>query len=246
MNASDIMSRQVITISPADTVLHAIKIMLEHRISGLPVTDASGHLIGMVTEGDFLRRSETATERKRPRWLEVVMSPGRLADQYVLAHGRTVREIMTPDVQTVTPDTPLADVVQLMEQQKIKRVPVTVGEQLVGLITRADLVGALAKALGSTSKVTQDDDSICRQIIDEINRQPWGPRATIHVAVADGVVNLTGAIFDERERQALRVMAENIPGVRRVHDEIAFIEPLSGVVLDAPPDDSAPPPRSAR
>ena len=137
MKASDVMTRRVLTVEPSASVLKAIGLMLQNRISGLPVVDTKGVLVGLVTEGDFLRRTETTTEKRRPRWLEFLVGPGRLADEYVKTHARKVDEIMTREPRTITEDTPLEDIVQIMERHKIKRLPVMRGKQLVGIVSQA-------------------------------------------------------------------------------------------------------------
>ena len=145
MNASDVMTHNVVSAEQNAPIGDAIRLMLDHRISGLPVVDGSGKVAGMLTEGDLLRRAETRTERQRPRWLEFLLGPSRLADEYVQTHGRKVGEIMTEDVVSVTEDTPLAEIVQLMERHRIKRLPVLRGDVLVGIVSRADLVRAVAQ-----------------------------------------------------------------------------------------------------
>jgi CBS domain-containing protein len=147
------MTGRVVTVAPDASVLEAIRLMLERHISGLPVIDASGALVGVITEGDFLRRVETGTERKRPRWLELVLGPRRLAEEYVHTHARRVEEVMTHEPITVTEDTPLDDVVKIMERRRIKRLPVMRGSQLVGVVSRANLLHALA-ALGRSAAAT--------------------------------------------------------------------------------------------
>ena len=137
MKALDVMARTVISVDPDATVLQAARQMLQHRLSGLPVIDKGGNLVGILSEGDFLRRRETQTERKHSRWLEFLMGPGKLAAEYTHSHGSKVAEVMTVDVCTVTEDTALEDVVELMERRRIKRVPVVRGKQVVGIITRA-------------------------------------------------------------------------------------------------------------
>jgi CBS domain-containing protein len=124
MKAKDVMTRHVITIAPDASILEALKLMLQNKISGLPVVDKNGNLAGIVTEGDFLRRSETGTERKRPRWVEFALGPGTLARDYVHSHGRRIDEVMTAEVQTIAEDSDLDEVVTLMEKHRIKRVPV--------------------------------------------------------------------------------------------------------------------------
>ena len=127
MKAKDVMTSPVVSVEADSTVLQAVRIMLQRRVSGLPVVDKEGKLIGMVTEGDFLRRAETDTQRRRPRWLEFLVGPGRLAAEYARSHGRKVSEVMTPDPITVSEETPLEDIVALMEKRQIKRVPVVAG-----------------------------------------------------------------------------------------------------------------------
>ena len=144
MKARDVMTKDVVSIESGAPVLRAAQLMLQNRISGLPVIDAKGQLVGIVTEGDFLRRGEIGTQRRRPRWLEFLVGPGRLATEYVRACGRKVDEIMTTDLYVVTPDTPLAEVVQVMEKRRIKRVPVVENGKVVGIVSRANLMYALA------------------------------------------------------------------------------------------------------
>src|SRR5260370_1135695 len=136
------MSPTVITILPDATIRDAATMMLQHGISGLPVVDAAGTLVGIVTEGDFLRRAETGTERQRPRWLEFLLGPGRAANEYVHSHAHKIEDIMTPEVITVGEATPLQDVVSIMKRRRIKRIPVTSGGKIVGIISRANLVQA--------------------------------------------------------------------------------------------------------
>jgi CBS domain-containing protein len=234
MKAADVMTLGAATIRADAPIAEAARLMLQHRISGLPVLGADGRLVGIVTEGDFLRRSETHTERRRPRWLEFLLGPGRLADEYVRSHGRKVAEVMTADVATVTESTPLEEVVRLMERHRIKRVPVVSGDKVVGIVSRANLLHALARLSEVAATPSQTDADIRRRIIGEIQRQPWGQPTGIEIAVRDGVVELWGAIFDERERQALKVACENTPGVIEVRDHIAWVEPMSGMVMDPP------------
>ena len=145
MKVQDVMTQYVISVGPDDTIARAIRLMMQERISGLPVLDGTGKLVGVVTEGDFLRRAETATQRKRPRWLELLLGPGRLAEEYVQTHARKVGEVMTPDPVTVTEETPLEDAVEMMEKKRIKRIPVVRGDKVVGIISRANMLHALAR-----------------------------------------------------------------------------------------------------
>lgn len=239
MKAMDVMTRDVVSIDPDASILEAVRLMLQHRISGLPVVDSSGQLQGIVTEGDFLRRAETGTQRKRPRWLEFLLGPGRLATDYVHASGRRVSEVMSIDVHTVTEDTPLERLVNVMERYRIKRVPVMHGERIVGIVTRANLMRAVATLSLAERPVAADDAAIRERLLAELKRQSWAPVGLIDVIVKDGVVNLRGALTDERERQAIRIAAENIPGVKKVVDQLVWIEPNSGVVMEAPEEGRA-------
>jgi CBS domain-containing protein len=236
MNAKDVMTRDVVSIRPDASIIEAVRIMLQHKISGLPVIDASGRLQGIITEGDFLRRAETGTERKRSRWLEFLLGPGRLATEYVQTSGRKVCDVMTSDVYTVTEDAPLEQVVHLMERNRIKRVPIVRGEQVVGIVTRANLMRALASLALAEQPPAADDAAIRERLLAELNNQRWAPVGLIDVVVKDGVVKLSGALTDERERQALRVAAENIAGVKKVEDHLIWIEPNTGVIVEAPKD----------
>ena len=234
MKASDVMTRSVVSVGRRTPIAEAIRLMLANHVSGLPVLDADGKVVGILTEGDLLRRSETGTERQRPRWLEIVMGPGRIAGEYVRTHGRRVEDVMTHDVVGVTGETPLDEVVHLMERHRIKRVPVLAAERPVGMLSRADLLRALARALDEKPADAQDDDETRAHILAELGRSAWVPRDGVDITVKDGVVHLNGVILEENEREALRVMAENTPGVKAVEDHLVWIEPVSGTVIDPP------------
>ena len=234
MKASDVMTRDVVTVGPETPVAQAIRLMLDNQVSGLPVLDGSGKMVGILTEGDLLRRSETGTERHRPRWLELLMGPGRMASEYVRTHGRKVEEIMTSDLVSVTGDTPLDEVVSLMERRRIKRLPVLDDDVLVGIVSRADLLRSLLRALDGQHAETRRDDEILEQILAELTKVAWVPRDGLSISVKDGVVDLNGVILDEKEREALRVVAENAPGVRAVEDHLVWVEPVSGTVIEPP------------
>ena len=234
MQAADVMTRKVVSIDPDSTVLQAARLMLQHRISGLPVIDKEGNLVGVLSEGDFLRRQETHTERRRSRWLEFLMGPGKMASEYTHSHGRKVSEVMTIDVQKVDESTPVEDVVELMERRRIKRVPVMCGSELVGIITRSNLMRAMVGMVRSAPPVSESDAAIRDQLLAVIQKETWAPAAMIDVVVHDGVVELWGSILDERQREALTVAAENIPGVKGVKDYLSWIEPTSGMVIENP------------
>jgi CBS domain-containing protein len=230
------MTRRVISIAPDETVRHAVDLMLRHGISGLFVVDAKGTLAGVVTEGDLLRRDELGTERHRPWWLRVLVSPGRQALDFTRAHGRKVSDIMTPEVICVAIDTPLEDVVQTMEKQRIKRVAVTENGRMVGVVARSDLLRALlSHERDKQAPETREDDRTIRTgILAALEAASWAPMTTLNVTVAGGVVELWGTITNPDERRAICVMAENVPGVKAVHDHLVYVEPYTGTVIESP------------
>ena len=234
MNAADVMTRSVLSVTPNASLIEAIRLMLDNHVSGLPVIENAGQLVGILTEGDLLRRGETGTERHRPRWLEILMGPGRLASEYVRTHGRKVDDIMTREPVSVAPEAPLDEIVELMERHRIKRVPVIEGDKLVGIVSRADLLRALARRIDEQSAAAMGDDEIRERILAELAKVSWVPRDGIEIGVENGVVNLNGVILDESEREALRIAAENVPGVRAVEDHLVWVEPVSGTIVDAP------------
>ena len=232
MKAGDVMTREVISIDPDSTVLQAARLMLQHHISGLPVIDKEGNLVGVLSEGDFLRRRETKTEKRRSRWLEFLMGPGRIAAEYSHSHGSKVSEVMTKEVQTVDEATALEDIVDLMERHRIKRVPVLCGGQVVGIITRSNLMHAMVSLARVAQPAATGDAAIRDQLLAEMQKEKWAPAASANVVVHDGVVELWGVIIDERQREALKVAAENIPGVKAVKDHLVWIEPTSGLTIE--------------
>ncbi len=236
MQVRDIMTQNVISVAVGETVLKAVGLMLQNRISGLPVVDAEGNLVGMVTEGDFLRRGEIGTQRRRPKWLEFLVGPGRLADEYVHASGRKVEEVMSADPVTVAEDDSLETVVELMERRRIKRLPVLRDGKMVGIVSRANLMHALA-SLASDAKMPAGGDSALRdRVLATLGKQLWAPQ--INVVVKNGVAELWGTITDERERQACVVAAENVVGVNAVHDHLVWVEPMSGLAFPSAEDEA--------
>ena len=240
MKAVDVMTRNVVSVKLNSSVFEAAQRMILNRISGLPVLDASGKLVGVVTEGDLLRRAETGTERHRPSWLEFFLGQGRLATEYVRTHGRKVGDVMTPGPETIVEETPLDEIVTVMEQKRIKRLPVMRGDKMVGIVSRANLVQALATLARETADTLPSDAALRELVLAEIDKQSWSPGHLINVIARDGVVELWGTILDERKRQALRVVAENVPGTRQVKDHLVSVEPMSGMVFEAPDQERQP------
>jgi CBS domain-containing protein len=230
MKAKDVMTVEVISVEPDASIMQAVRLMLQNRISGLPVIDAKGQLKGILTEGDLLRRGELGTQRHRSRWIEFLIGPGQLASEYVQACGRKVREVMSTDVQVATEDMPLQELVGIMERHRIKRMPVLRDGKVVGIVSRANLLHALA-SLARDSKTDLRDDEIREHILSKLRETSWAPLSLVNIIVRDGIVQLWGAILDGRQRDALLVVAENAPGVRLVEDHLVWIEPHSGMAV---------------
>jgi CBS domain-containing protein len=235
MRAHQIMTRTVVTVAPETSIREAADIMLQRHVSGLPVLDAAGKLVGIVSEGDFLHRGEIGTQRKRGRWLKYLLGSGEDATSFVHEYGRKVSEVMTRDPLTITEDTTLEEIVKTMENNNVKRLPVMRGEALVGIVSRANLLQAVASLAREVPDPTADDDHIRRRIIDTIEKSDWCPFG-LNVIVRDGIVHLSGVITDERSRPAAIVAAENVAGVKKVHDHLCWVETMSGMYLESPED----------
>jgi CBS domain-containing protein len=235
MRAHQIMTRSVTSVSPETDHATAAKLMLQRRISGLPVVDDNGTLAGIVSEGDLLRRSEIGTQQKRPRWLQYLLSPSRAASDFVHERGRKVKDVMTPDPITASEDTPLAELVSLMERNGVKRLPVLRDTKLVGIITRANLIQAMASMAREIPDPTADDDHIRDRIIRTVMATDWCPIG-FQVAVRNGVAHLYGLIVNDSSRRASIVAAENTAGVKKVHDHLCFVDTWSGYYVESPED----------
>jgi CBS domain-containing protein len=229
MRVKDVMTPKVISVGVDETVVNAARLMLQQQISGLPVVDKKGELVGIVTEGDFLRRGELGTQRRRPKWLEFLLGPGKLAQEYVHASSKKIEDVMTPDPRTIGEDESLEAVVDMMERHRIKRIPVTRDGRLVGIVSRANLMHALASLARDVSPPAGGDSTIRDAIMATIASQDWAPR--INVIVKDGVAELYGIVTDDRERRGLVVAAETVPGVKRVVDHLVWVEPISGMAI---------------
>lgn len=238
MRAHQIMTRPVITVTPETTIVEAANTMLQKHVSGLPVIDAAGKFVGIVSEGDFIRRGEIGTQRKRGRFLKFILGPGQAATDFVHEHGRKVAEIMTPQLLTITitEDTALDEIVELMEKNSVKRLPVMRGDKIVGIVSRANLLQAVASLAREIPDPTADDDHIRNRVIDTIEKNDWCPFG-LSVIVRGGVVHLSGVITEERSRKAAVVAAENVTGVTKVHDHLCWVDTMSGMYLNSPEDD---------
>jgi CBS domain-containing protein len=236
MRAHQIMTRSVVTVAPDTSIVDAANLMLQQHVSGLPVVDATGKLVGIVSEGDFIRRSEIGTQRKRGRWLKFILGPGTAASDFVHEHGRRVEEVMTKDPLTITEDTALAEIVDLMEKNNVKRLPVVRADRIVGIVSRANLLQAVASLARQVPDPTADDDHIRNRVMDALEKNEWCPFG-LSVMVRDGIVHLSGVITEERARQAAIVAAETIEGVKKVHDHLCWVDTMSGVYINSPEDE---------
>jgi CBS domain-containing protein len=232
VKVSDVMTRAPVTVSADSTLADAANLMIKTRVSGLPVVDVKCAVIGMITQGDLLRRVELGTAGRGPGWLSSFFAPGRAAHDYVRTHGRSVGEVMTSEVISTCADAPLSEVVELMESQQIKRLPVLQKGHLIGIVSRADLLRALAQLLPQRRVIAISDVLLRKRVLAEIAKHSWAPRSDIDAKVENGSVELRGVVTDDRERVGLRVIAENTPGVKSVHDRLMWIEPVSGAVIE--------------
>jgi len=224
MRAHQIMSRSVITVTPETSVVAAAKLMLQHHISGLPVVNQAGDLVGIVSDGDFLRRAEIGTERKRGRWLGLLVGHDRVAADFVHSHGRTVGEIMTTHPVTVSEDTILADIVRTMEKKNVKRLPVVDGDRLVGMVTYTDFVQTIADFAAEIPSPTQCDDILRNEIFRAMKEAACKP-SRYNVVVRNGIANLSGAVRDDKERLTAVVAAKSVAGVKDVRDDMWIYPP---------------------
>ena len=232
MRVRDAMTRGIIGVRETASLAEAVETMLRAGVSAVCVFNERKALVGILSEGDLMRRGELGTERRRPRWLESLLSGGRLAHAYAQEHGRAVAEVMTREVVTVDEVAPLAEAVDLMIRRRVKRLPVVRGGSVIGVVSRSDLLKRLYVELRRDGE-PRSDAEICAAIEAEIESRGWAPRASIRVSSQSGDVTLDGAIADERLREGLRVIAENIPGVKSVRDKIAWVEPNSGMLMSA-------------
>ena len=220
MKAREIMTPNVITASPDTPVEQLASIMVEKRISALPIVTADKHLVGIITESDLLHRSETGTERKRKWWLEMFVDSDTRAREYVKSHAAKAVDIMSRVVISVPADAELGEVADLLDAHKIRRVPVVDGHDLVGIISRADLVRAVVAQKARVDGVELENGALHKKIFDEIRKQQWINATYMAFTVDKGVVELRGFVESEDQHQALRVLVENVPGVKKVVDQL--------------------------
>ncbi|EJW10565.1 hypothetical protein A33M_4252 [Rhodovulum sp. PH10] len=235
MKASDIMTTDVVTAAPTDTVHDVAKKLLEHRIGGLPVVDERSHVVGMIGENDLLRRAETGTDHTRSGWLQFLLGHEVLAAEFVKEHGRRVSDVMSVEVATATPDTPVGEIARLLERHRVTRVPIVdASYRLVGIVTCADLVRMLAAetepapgelAPDEPAARAGNDAELRKAILKRLEAEPWISIGSVDVTVVDGTADVWGMVDSVCEKRAARVAVETTPGVKAVHDDSLAIRP---------------------
>jgi len=222
MKALDVMVRDVVTVKPDDQVAEAVRLLAEHDVSALPVVDKDDNVVGVISEADLLHRQEIGTEKHRPWWLEAVTPASTLAGEFAKSHGRRVEEIMSTDVVSAAEDTPLGEIATLLERHRIKRVPILRGGKLVGIVSRSNLIQALASSRTSAAggAGADSDRKIRGELLDRLGHQDWTDFGERNVIVNSGTVHLWGLVGSAEEHKALIALAEGVPGVVSVSDEM--------------------------
>jgi CBS domain-containing protein len=220
MRADGVMTSNVVTVGENASVQDVALVLLQNQISAVPVIDRMGNMVGIVSEGDLMRRPESETEKRRSPWLELLSSKQALAAEFVKMHSRRVTDVMTRGVITATPDTPVAEIASLLEKNGIKRVPILRGGKLVGIVSRANLLHGLASLKNNASKSVASDAAIRDRLLARIQNQPWTRPTLINVIVQDGIAELWGIVASQAERNAVRVLAEVTTGVRAVNNNL--------------------------
>lgn len=220
MNASDVMVHNVVTVGPDDDVSKAAQLLVDYDISALPVIDGERRVIGILSEGDLLHREEIGTDKQRPWWLEALTPSSVLAFDFAKSHGRKVAEVMSDHVISASEDASLAELANILEKNRIKRVPIIKDGKLVGIVSRANLIQALASAPPPPANDRAVDRGIRATILARLGEQPWTDFGERNIVVTDGVVHIWGLVGSPEERKALVALAEDVEGVRSVSDEM--------------------------
>jgi CBS domain-containing protein len=232
MLARDVMTKTVVSVRPDTPVSEIANTLLNGRISAVPVVDAENRILGIVSEGDLMRRPESDTEPHHSWWLRIFETAETQAAEYVKSHGLRAEEVMTAKVVTVTEDTPVGEIARILEERRIKRVPVVSDDELVGIVSRANLLHALASRPSSGPNAPTDDDRTLRKkILDEVAHNPEIDAEFINLTVADGTVDLWGIAESVEEKNAIRIAAEYIAGEGRVIDHVGVMTPNTRALL---------------
>jgi CBS-domain-containing membrane protein len=220
MNASDVLVRDVVTVGPDDDVSKAVRLLVDHDISALPVIDSERRVIGVLSEADLIHREKIGTAKRRTWWLEAITPASVLALDYAKSHGRKVSELMSENVISADENTSLSDLANILEKHGIKRVPILKDGKLIGIVSRANLIQALASAPPKDESNQLADRGIREAILERLAEQSWTDFGERNVVVTNGVVHLWGLVSSPEERKALLALAESVPGVREVSDEM--------------------------
>jgi len=220
MHARDVMTTKLVTIGETATVREAATLMSENDVSALPVVDEQGRLVGLLSEADLLHRKEIGTQLVRPWWLEAVTPASTLAAEFLQAHGTAARELMSKKVVSAAPSAPLSEIAALMERHRVKRIPIVEDGRLIGIVSRSNLVQALASAPPSVGKTIEQDRVIRAELLSRLAQQRWTDFGDRNVTVSDGIVHIWGLVGSPAEREALAALAAEVPGVKRVADEM--------------------------
>jgi len=223
MLAKDVMTMRVASVLPETDIREIAKLLLDRRISAVPVIDGNGKLLGIVSEGDLMRRAETATVRHRSWWLTLLESPEQRAFDYIKSHGAHASEVMTRDVISIAEDATLEEIADALERNHIKRLPVVSDDKVIGIVSRADLLRGLATGKAA-AKITKSDQDL-RLAVEEALKNAEFNTQYVYVTVIDGIAQLWGAVDSAVEKKAVVVVAENTPGVQSVEDKVTVFSP---------------------
>lgn len=228
MQATDVMTKDVITVSPEAEVREIVELLIRHRISALPVVTADQRVVGIVSEGDLMRRVENTTDKRDSWWLSALFSGSNDAEKYIKSHGRKAVDIMSRDPVTVTEDTPLYKIAQTLEKHHIKRVPVVKDGKLVGIVSRANLLQGFALAgKDDTAGGSNDDQTLRDAVMHDLTAKAGLAGGRINVVVSEGEVQLWGLVDTATEQKAASVAAEGIKGVKRVINNLGVASPAT-------------------
>ncbi len=228
MKAKDVMTEDVVSVREDASVESIARLLLQRRISAVPVTDAGGRPLGIVSEGDLMRRPEAGTERRPSWWLELLQGSDEHAAQYIKSHGLAARDVMTRDPVTVSENAPLEKVASLLEQNQIKRVPVVRGGKIVGILSRADLLHALVA--GAKWPAPRAKASPARKDVIRCIRETGVPLCLTNVVLEAGVVHLWGSVQSQTQRDAIALAARRCPGVKGVKNHLSVMAAVSSTL----------------
>ena len=227
MLARDMMSRDVISVTPETSIVDAANLLLSERLSSAPVVDAQGRLTGIVSERDFIHRMEIGTGPRHGWWQTFSRDPEEHTAEFLKVHGVQVSHVMTRRVVTAEEETTLGHIVDTMDRFDISQVPIVRGDKVVGMVSRSDILRLFARLPRPASAEVKGDDEI-RQALDALLRETaWATvtsvSSSVNRDVKQGVVSLGGVVGSERERAALLIAVSAIPGVKAVEADLAVV-----------------------